>query len=62
MGRWAQRARRWSSGYVGEPNNPGIDIYDRETLTEFAMKAFANGLSVSRTPLATAPTTNFGCV
>ena len=33
-------------GYVGEPNNHGIDIYDRETLTEFAIKAFQNGLSV----------------
>ena len=33
-------------GYVGEPDNHGIDIYDRETLTEFAIKAFGNGLSV----------------
>lgn len=34
------------AAYEGEPNNYGIDIYDRETLTEFAIKAFANGLSV----------------
>ncbi|NJM42507.1 MAG: amidohydrolase [Anaerolineae bacterium] len=33
--------------YEGEPSNTGIDIYDKETLTEFAVKAMSHGLSVT---------------
>jgi hypothetical protein len=33
--------------YEGEPGNTGIDIYDKETLIEFAVKAMRNGLSVT---------------
>ncbi len=33
--------------YEGEPTNHGIDIYDREMLTEFAIKSFQHGLSVT---------------
>jgi predicted amidohydrolase YtcJ len=33
--------------YEGEPNNRGIDIYDKETLIEFAVKAMTHGLSVT---------------
>ena len=33
--------------YEGEANNFGIDIYDKETLIEFAVKAMTHGLSVA---------------